>query len=127
MYLTATRPDMMFGADQIPKYMAKPTELHLQAAKRTFQIRKGNHKIWDFEQEGEEELLAFMDSDYAGDDADYRDSMSGYVFLLSAGATSWMSKKQPIVVLSITETEFVATLVCLPGILNEENFRGVAS
>jgi len=51
-------------------------------------------------------LLAFTDSDYAGDEEDSK-STSGYVFLLSSGAVSWMSKKQPIVALSTTEAEFV--------------------
>ncbi|RDY03402.1 putative mitochondrial protein, partial [Mucuna pruriens] len=66
------------------KYMSKPTELHLQVAKRI--LRKG----------GEENLLAFTDSDYGGDEDD------------SKRAVSWMSKKQPIVTLSSTKVEFVA-------------------
>ncbi|CAL9004184.1 unnamed protein product, partial [Prunus brigantina] len=57
------------------------------------------------------ELLAFTDSDYAGDMED-RKSTSGYVFLMSSGAVSWCSKKQPIVTLSTTEAEFVAAAVC---------------
>lgn len=50
---------------------------------------------------------------------------SGYVFLLSSGAISWSSKKQPIVTLSTTEVEFVAATMCacqglwLKKILNE--------
>lgn len=59
----------------------------------------------------DDELLAFTDSDYARDEADSK-STSGYVFLLSAGAVSWMSKKQPIVALSTTEAEFVAVAAC---------------
>ena len=34
MYLTATRPEMMFVICLISRYMEKPAELHLQAAKR---------------------------------------------------------------------------------------------
>ena len=52
-------------------------------------------------------MVAFTDSDYAGDLED-RKSTSGYVFILSGGAVSWSSKKQPIVTLSTTEAEFVA-------------------
>ena len=52
-----------------------------------------------------------MDSDYAGD-IDDRKSTSSYVFLLSSGAVSWLSKKQPIVTMSTTETEFVAAAAC---------------
>ncbi|XP_057969347.1 uncharacterized mitochondrial protein AtMg00810-like [Malania oleifera] len=53
------------------------------------------------------ELFGFTDSDYAGDQDDRR-STSGYVFMLGTGAVSWSSKKQPIVTLSTTETEFIA-------------------
>lgn len=60
---------------------------------------------------GEEELLAFTDSDYAGD-VDDRKSTSGYVFLMSSGAVSWSSRKQLIVTLSTTEAEFVAAAAC---------------
>jgi len=56
-------------------------------------------------------LLAYTDSDYAGD-VDDRKSTSGYVFLLSEGAVSWSSKKQPVVTLSTTEAEFVAATSC---------------
>ncbi|KAI3472819.1 hypothetical protein Pfo_029948, partial [Paulownia fortunei] len=49
--------------------------------------------------------------DYAGDLED-RKSTSGYVFLLSSGAISWSSKKQPIVSLSTTDAEFIAAASC---------------
>lgn len=57
------------------------------------------------------DLVAYTDSDYAGD-LDDRKSTSGYVFLLGSGAISWLSKKQPIVTLSTTEAEFVAAAGC---------------
>lgn len=34
MYLTATRPDVMYAVSLISRYMSQPTELHLSAAKR---------------------------------------------------------------------------------------------
>lgn len=34
MYLTATRPDLTFATSLLSRYMSRPTELHLQAAKR---------------------------------------------------------------------------------------------
>jgi len=112
MYLTTTRLDIMFSVSLISRYMSKPTELHLQATKRILRYLNGttNHGI--FYKKGEEkELLVFKDSDYAGDEEDSK-STSGYVFLLSSGAVSWMSKKQPIVALSTTEAEFVAAAAC---------------
>lgn len=40
-------------------------------------------------------------------DCDDMKSNTGYVFLLASRAVSWFSKKQPIVILSITEAEFI--------------------
>lgn len=60
---------------------------------------------------GDEELVGYADSNYAGD-LDDRKSTSGYVFRLGLGAIAWSSKKQPIVTLSTTEAEFVAAAAC---------------
>jgi len=108
LYMTATRPDIMFSVSLISIYMSKPTEMHLQAAKRILRYLKGTTSYGIFYKKGgEENLLAFTYSDYAGDEDDCK-STFGYVFLLSSEAMSWMSKKQPIVTLSSTEAEFVA-------------------
>jgi hypothetical protein len=113
MYLTATRLDMMFVTCLINRYMSKPTELHLQVANRALRYLRGTVNFGiHYKKGGSGELLAFTDSDYAGDMED-RKSTSGYVFLLSSGAVSWSSKKQPIVTLSTTEAEFVAAAMCV--------------
>ena len=52
-------------------------------------------------------LRGFVDADWAGY-LDQRRSTSGYVFSLFGGAVSWMSKRQSIVALSITEAEYMA-------------------
>uniref|UniRef100_A0A2N9FY74 Integrase catalytic domain-containing protein n=1 Tax=Fagus sylvatica TaxID=28930 RepID=A0A2N9FY74_FAGSY len=112
MYLTATRPDLMYVVSLISRFMASPTELHLQAAKRVLRYLKGTVDLGVFyRKKGNGELMAYTDSDYAGD-VDDRKSTSGYVFLLSEGAVSWSSKKQPVVTLSTTEAEFVAAASC---------------
>jgi hypothetical protein len=41
MYLTVTRPDMMFVICLISRYMTRPMEIHLQAAKRALRCLKG--------------------------------------------------------------------------------------
>lgn len=108
MYLTATRPDMMFVVSLLSRYMERPTELHLQAAKRALRYLKGTLDFGLFyKKEGNEKLIGYTDSDYAGDQDD-RKSTSGYVFMISSGAVSWSSKKQPVVTLSTTEAEFIA-------------------
>lgn len=105
--------------------MSNPTQVHMLATKRVLRYLQGtkNYGIF-YRQGGNEELLSYTDSDYAGDISD-RKSTSGYLFLLSGGAVSWLSKKQPIVTLSSTEAEFVAATTCacqavwMRGILKE--------
>lgn len=112
MYLTTTRPDLMYSVSLISIYMTQPTELHLMAAKRVLRYVKGTLNFGVFyKKEGNKDLAAFTYSDYAGCLED-RKSTSGYVFLLSSGAVAWSSKKQPIVTLSTTEVEFVAAAAC---------------
>jgi hypothetical protein len=60
---------------------------------------------------GSDELIAFTDSDYNGD-LENRKSTSGYIFMLSSGALSWSSKKQPVIILLTTEAKFVAAASC---------------
>lgn len=112
MYITATRPNIMFVVSLIRRFMARSTELHLQVAKRALQYLKGtvDYEIF-YKKCGNKELVAFTDSDYAWDLEDKR-SISGYVFMLSGEmlsgeAVCWSLKKQPTVTLSITKAEFV--------------------
>ncbi|BBN68061.1 transposable element gene, partial [Prunus dulcis] len=112
MYLSATRPDMMYVVSLLSRFMEKPTELHYQAAKRVLRYLKGTVDYGLFYKKGKSnELVGFSDSDYAGDLED-RKSTSGHVFMLSSGAVSWSSKKQQVVTLSTTEAEFIAAASC---------------
>ncbi|XP_040367238.1 secreted RxLR effector protein 161-like [Rosa chinensis] len=113
MYLTGTRPDLMYVISLISRFMGSPTELHMQAVKRVLKYLKGTVDLGIlYKRNGNEQLEAYTDSDYAGDLDDQR-STSGYVFLLSTGAVSWSSKKQPVVTLSTTEAEFIAAASCV--------------
>ena len=129
MYLTATRPDIMYGVSLISRYMESPTEIHLLAAKRILRYLQGTKDFGLFYKKGEKsDLIGFVDSDYAGDQ-DNRKSTSGYVFVLGTGAISWSSRKQKIITLSTTEAEFVAATACtcqaiwLRKILEELRFK----
>ncbi|XP_048447292.1 uncharacterized mitochondrial protein AtMg00810-like [Pyrus x bretschneideri] len=89
MYLTATRPDLMFVVSLISRYMERPTEVHMQTAKRVLRYVKGTTDLGIFYKKGgTEELIGYTDSDYAGDQVD-RKSTSGYVFMVNMGAVSW--------------------------------------
>lgn len=41
MYLSATRPDVMYPVSLISRYMKNPTEMHLLATKRIFRCLQG--------------------------------------------------------------------------------------
>lgn len=82
MYLTATRPDLMFVVSLISRFMASPTQLHYAAVKRIMRYLKGtiNYGIW-YKQGERSDLVAYTDNDYAGDIDDSK-STSSYVFLM---------------------------------------------
>ena len=108
MYLTATRPDIMFTVSLLSRYMHCASELHYKAAKRVLRYIKGtlDHGI-KFEKEDKLILHGFADSDQAGSCDDMR-STSGYLFSLGSGCFCWSSKKQEIVAQSTAEAEYIA-------------------
>ncbi|GAA0168533.1 transmembrane signal receptor [Lithospermum erythrorhizon] len=113
MYLTSTRPDIMFATSSIIKSMSRPSKIHKQIAKRILRYLKGTTDYGIFYQKGAVggELVAYTDSDYARDTEDMK-STTGYVFKLSSGVVTWSSEKQSIVTLSIREAEFMAATFC---------------
>lgn len=113
LYLTtATRPDLSYVVSLLSRFMENPSAKHMLLAKRVLRYLKGTTDFGILYKKGEiNELVAYTDSDYAGD-MDDRKSTSGYVFMLSSGAVSWCSKKQSVVSLSTTEAEFIAAAFC---------------
>src|ERR1700733_10096268 len=108
MYLTATRPDIMYAVSLISRFMERPKEAHWQAAKRILRYVKGTKRFGILYNVSEHsDLVGYTDSDWAGS-VDDRKSTSGYVFHMGSGAISWASKKQSIVALSTAEAEYVA-------------------
>ena len=108
MYLTATRPDIMFAISLISRFMERPKEAHWQAAKRILRYVKGTKRFGILYTTSKySDLIGYTDSDWAGS-IDDRRSTTSYVFHMGSGTISWASKKQPIVALSTAEAEYVA-------------------
>ncbi|GJX41732.1 retrovirus-related pol polyprotein from transposon TNT 1-94 [Tanacetum coccineum] len=81
MYLSATRPDLMFVISLLSRYMANPTKQHMAAMQRVLRYIKGTLELGIFYKRGGSKLLvACSDSDYAGD-LDSRRSTSGSIEL----------------------------------------------
>ncbi|GJT35873.1 putative ribonuclease H-like domain-containing protein [Tanacetum coccineum] len=71
MYLTASRPDIMFAVCACSRFQVTPKTSHLNAVKRIFKYLKGkpNLGLW-YPRESSFDLEAFSDSDYAGANLD---------------------------------------------------------
>ncbi|GJU91032.1 putative ribonuclease H-like domain-containing protein [Tanacetum coccineum] len=112
MYLTASRPDIMFVVCACARFQVTPKVSHLYAVKRIFIYLKGQPKLglW-YPKDSPFDLKAYTDSDYAGASLDRKSTIGGCQFLGSR-LISWQCKKQTIVANSTTEAEYVAASSC---------------
>ncbi|GKE85006.1 hypothetical protein Tco_1558748 [Tanacetum coccineum] len=108
MYLTASRPNIMFAVCACARFQVTPKTSHLHAVKRVFRYLKGQPKLglW-YPRDSPFDLEAFSDSDYAGASLD-RKSTTGCCQFLGKRLILWQCKKQTIVVNSTTKAEYVA-------------------
>nr|GEU88754.1 copia protein [Tanacetum cinerariifolium] len=90
MYLTASRPDLVFAICMYARYQAKPTKKHLEALKRVFQYPKGtiNWGLW-YPKDTAMALTAYADADHAGCQ-DTRRSTSGSAQFIGDKLILWM-------------------------------------
>ncbi|GJX74895.1 putative ribonuclease H-like domain-containing protein [Tanacetum coccineum] len=121
MYLTASRPDIMFAVCACARFQVTPKTSHLHAVKRIFRYLKGQPKLglW-YPRDSPFDLEAFSDSDYAGASLDRKSTTGGCQFL-GKRLISWQCKKQTIVANSTTEAEYVAAANCCGQVLWIQN------
>ncbi|KAJ9558487.1 hypothetical protein OSB04_013101 [Centaurea solstitialis] len=121
MYLTASRPDIMFAVCVCARYQVRPKEIHLQAVKRIFRYLKGQPRLglW-YPKDSSFDLVAYTDSDYGGANLD-RKSTSGGCQFLGSRLVSWQCKKQTTVSQSTTEAEYIAASSCCSQVLWIQN------
>nr|GEX70605.1 hypothetical protein [Tanacetum cinerariifolium] len=95
MYLTSSRPDLIYAVCLCAWYKAKPTEMDLQAVKRIFRYLKGP-LIWDY---------------------GIRRISICHSQLMQMPIMRWSSKKQKSTAISSTEAEHIALSGCCSQIL----------
>nr|GEX72641.1 ribonuclease H-like domain, reverse transcriptase, RNA-dependent DNA polymerase [Tanacetum cinerariifolium] len=112
MYLTASRPDIMFVVCACARFQVTPKVSHLHVVKRIFRYLKCQPKLglW-YPKDSPFDLEAFLDSDYAGASLD-RKSITGGCQFLGKRLISWQFKKQIVVANSTTEAGYVAAANC---------------
>ncbi|GJX70649.1 putative ribonuclease H-like domain-containing protein [Tanacetum coccineum] len=121
MYLTASRPDIMFAVCACARFQVTPKTSHLHAVKRIFRYLKGHSKLglW-YPRDSPFDLEAFSNSDYAGASSDKKSTIGGCQFL-ERRLISWQCKKQTIVANFTTEAEYVAAANCCGQVLWIQN------
>ncbi|GJZ14710.1 putative ribonuclease H-like domain-containing protein, partial [Tanacetum coccineum] len=96
MYLTTSRPDIMFAVCACSRFQVTPKTSHLNAVKRIFRYLKGRPKLglW-YPKESSFDLVAYSDSDYAGANLD-RKSTTGAKYVTAAhccGQVLWIQNQ----------------------------------
>ncbi|GKF24950.1 hypothetical protein Tco_0080844, partial [Tanacetum coccineum] len=94
MYLTASRPDIMFAVCACARFQLTPKTSYLLAIKRIFRYLKDKLTlgIW-YSRDSLFELVAYTNSDYAGATQDRKSTTGGCQFLGNR-LISWQCKKQ---------------------------------
>lgn len=108
LYLTETRPNIIFSTMLLSRYMSNPSDIHQGMAKRVLRYLKRD--FWpgyNVCKKCEVQLEGYIDSEWAGCIDDNK-STSGYVFNIETGAVCWNARKREVVAQSIVEAEYIA-------------------
>ncbi|GKE45571.1 hypothetical protein Tco_1472855 [Tanacetum coccineum] len=109
LYLTASRPDIMFSVCLCARFQENPKTTHLEVVKCIFRYIRGTSHLglW-YPNRTRIETIVYADSDHAGDYVD-RESTSGVFTFMGCCLASWFAKKQTALAISMTEFEYVFT------------------
>ena len=108
--MLGTRLDLAFAVGLLSCFSAAPTSAHWEAAKRTLrylQATKDMELVYDGSDVAiDMDFHGYSDADWSSD-LDTSRSTSGYIFISNRAAISWASKRQSMVALSSTESEYI--------------------
>ncbi|XP_047260542.1 secreted RxLR effector protein 161-like, partial [Capsicum annuum] len=108
LYLTASRPDIVFSVGLSSRFQAKPKESHLKSVKRIFRYLKGTSDLGLRYPKGSNfNLVGYLDANYVGCLVD-RKSTTGMTHFLGSCLITGSTKKQNLVALSTAEVEYAA-------------------
>jgi hypothetical protein len=99
-------PDITFVVLTVARFSTNPGPAHWDAVKHIFCYLAGTCNLWLSYGETRCTLEGYADAD--GSMTEDHRAMSGYAFLIDGGAVSWSAKKQELVSLSTTKSEYVA-------------------
>ena len=121
LYLTASRPDILYSVCLCARFQSDPRESHLTAVKRIFKYLKGTTNLGlCYRKSREYKLVGYYDADFAGDRIE-RKSTYGSCQFLGDNLISWSSKRQSTIALSTAEAEYIAAAGCSTQMLWMKN------
>ena len=104
--MLAMCPDIAFTVSTVARFSANPGPAHWDTVKHIFRYLASTHDLWLSYSKTKRTLKGFVDAN--GSITEDHHAVSRYTFLIDGGAVSWSSKKQELVSLSITESEYIA-------------------
>jgi hypothetical protein len=117
LYLTASRPDIMFSVYMCARFQASLKGCHMMVVKRILRYLRQTLNLGLWYLKGVHFILiGYSDSDYADCKID-RKSTSSTCQLLGRSLVSWCFKKQNSVALSTAEAEYVSAGSCCAQLL----------
>ncbi|XP_074290566.1 secreted RxLR effector protein 161-like [Silene latifolia] len=106
VYLTITRPNLVYVVHTLSQFVNEPRKEHWEAALRVVRYIKMNlSKGIIMKNDADLQIKGYCDSDYASCPLT-RKSLSGYFVSLGESPVSWKAKKQATVAKSMAEAEY---------------------
>ena len=113
LYLTASKPDILFSVCMCARFQSDPKESHLSAVKRIIKyIRTYPMLDLRYSKESDFTLTGYSNADLDGCKVDSKSTI-GTCPVLENMLVSWYSKKQNTVALSTAKIEYVVLGSCL--------------
>jgi len=123
--MVGTRVDLAYPVSKLSRFMTNPTRQHHQAAKRILRYMATTTTLaLEFDGTKGVDLKAWTDAEWGKDKSDSI-SVECFIFTLAGGAVSWKSRKQSVVSISSTESEYLSLFTAsleatfLKGLLEE--------
>nr|GEY02617.1 retrovirus-related Pol polyprotein from transposon TNT 1-94 [Tanacetum cinerariifolium] len=122
MYLTASRPDIMFVVSAYSRHQVTPMTSHLNAVKQIFKYLKGqpNLGLW-YPRDSPFQLEAYSDSDYAGSHGDRKSTTVKQFWATATVRTLEAGPSEIIATIDGNEVVVTESLIRTHLQLNDEN------
>ena len=104
--MLGTCPDILYAVTMVSKFSSNPGMAHWDVVKQIYHYLLGSKDLWLTYGGDKKVLVGYADAD--GSMAEDRRAVSGYAFIVDGGAVSWSTKRQEIISLSTTESEYIA-------------------